>query len=211
MVTMSYDGKSPSDFGNSFDKNAGSAHVGDLEIRCATLNQLSDTDIEQLDAVRTRALDSYERETGNVVERTPIREELQTLPSGLTTLDKLVLRAYYKDQLVAYAHVLCGWPHSTEWTIEQLILNPDFRLKGIGTKVVSAIEDLASHAEIRATAIISMPSRPGAESFWNHLGYESEDDGAGENGAAAGSSDAQAGAQAPSAGSNIKILHKSLY
>ena len=174
MVMKSFEDKLPKGFGDFFDKN-GSAHAGDLEIRCTTLDQLTDKDVEQIDAVRERALDSFEHDTGNRVSRVPISEELRMLPEGLTPLDKLVLRAYEGDKLVAYAHVLCGWPHSTEWTIEQLILNPDYRLKGIGTRVVSAIEELANHAEIRATAIMSMPSRPGAASFWNKLGYETEE------------------------------------
>lgn len=172
MVSMSFDGRSPRGFRGDLGADENSRVRDGLTITCVTLDQLGEKDVEQLDAARTRALDAFEEANGIDLSRKPIKEELDHLPDGLTPLDKLILRAYEGDSLVAYAHVLCGWPLPTEWTVEQLILDPQHRLQGIGTKVIEEIESLASSAEIRTTSILSVPTRPGAASFWNALGYQ---------------------------------------
>lgn len=173
MVTMMPTGEEPpKGFEGYFDSKKVRAAQRDLYITCVTLAQLTPAEIAELDELRTRALDNYVATTGNEVCRTSIEEELALTPKGTASADKLVFRAYQKDVLVAYAHVLCGWPKPNEWTVEQLLLDPTHRLKGIGTKVITAIENLARTAEVRAASILSLPSRPGAQTFWSHLGYE---------------------------------------
>lgn len=195
MVSMSFEGKSPRGFGGDLGADdTGRARDG-LTITCVTLNQLSEKDVAQMDEARTRALDAFEKSNGVDLVRKPITEELNYLPEGMTPLDKLIVRAYEKDTLVAYAHVLSGWPRATEWTVEQLILDPQHRLQGIGTKVIQEIESLASSAEIRTTAILSVPTRPGAASFWNTLGYQ---DSAEELGPTLGQE-------------NLRVMRKGLY
>lgn len=177
MVTMMPTGEEPpKGFEGYFNDKKARAAQGDLTINCVTLSQMAPGEIAELDELRTRALDNYCATTGNEVRRIPIEEELELAPSGSTPSDKLIFRAYQKGTLVAYAHVLCGWPKHNEWTVEQLLLDPTYRLKGIGTKLISAIENLARTAEVRAASILSLPSRPGAQSFWCHLGYEDKTD-----------------------------------
>ena len=173
MVTMMPTGEEPpKGFEGYFNDKKTRAAQGDLVINCVTVSQMAPAEIVELDELRTRALDNYCATTGNEVRRIPIIEELELAPKGSTPSDKLVFRAYQRGELVAYAHVLCGWPEANEWTVEQLLLDPTYRLKGIGTKVIGAIENLARTAEVRAASILSLPSRPGAQSFWEHLGYE---------------------------------------
>lgn len=144
-----------------------------LRITCSTLSQLSDKEVAELDALRQRALDNYESASGDHVERRPIREELGCVPgvAGLAPSDKLVFRSYDGDELIAYADVACGWPRPIEWTVLQLLLDPAHRLKGVGSALIGSIERLARTAEVRATSILSLPTRDGATSFWEHLGY----------------------------------------
>lgn len=172
MVTMMSTGdEAPKGFEGYFTDKERDAK-GALTIDCVALKQLSQGEIDEMDALRTRALDNYTATTGNELERISIHDELALAPEGSDPAEKLIFRAYKGGDLVAYAHVLCGWPRANEWTVEQLLLDPTYRLKGIGTKVIGAVESLARTAEARTTSILSLPSREGAQSFWNHLGYE---------------------------------------
>lgn len=162
----------PKGFEGYFNDKQANEDKGGIEINCVTLSQMASGEILELDELRQRALDNYTATTGQEVTRLPIQEELELAPAGSTPSDKLIFRAYVDGALVAYAHVLCGWPRPNEWTVEQLLLDPTHRLKGIGTKVIASIEALARTAEIRAASILSLPTRDGAESFWMHLGYE---------------------------------------
>ena len=117
MVTMMPTGEEPpKGFEGYFNDKKARAAQGDLTINCVTLSQMAPGEIAELDELRTRALDNYCATTGNEVRRIPIEEELELAPSGSTPSDKLIFRAYQKGTLVAYAHVLCGWPKHNEWS-----------------------------------------------------------------------------------------------
>lgn len=161
----------PKGFEGYFNEKQTQGERAGLEINCVTLSQIAPGEIAELDELRQRALDNYTATTGHEVTRLPIREELELAPQGSTPSDKLIFRAYESGVLVAYAHVLCGWPRANEWTVEQLLLDPTRRLKGIGSKLIDSVEQLARTAEVRATSILSLPTRDGSSSFWDHLGY----------------------------------------
>ncbi len=131
-----------------------------------------------LASLRERALTNFAEQTQDafVMPKESAREELFRLPEGKELDDKLVLRAIAEDTVVAYCHVLCGWPRANEWTIEQLLLDPEHRLKGIGSLLIKQIERLAETAEVRATQILSVPSRPRSSEFWSTIGYEDQTD-----------------------------------
>lgn len=162
----------PKGFEGYFNDKQSREDQGGLQINCVTLSQMAPSEVFELDELRQRALDNYTKSTGQQVKQLPIREELELAPAGSTPSDKLIFRAYDDGSLVAYAHVLCGWPRSNEWTVEQLLLDPTHRLKGIGSKLIDSIESLARTTEVRAASILSLPTRENAESFWEHLGYE---------------------------------------
>ncbi len=170
MVTT--DEEAPKGFEGYFADKQDPENREGLVMNCVTLSQMASSEIAELDELRRRALDNYEATTGKEAMRLPINEELGLAPEGSTSSDKLIFRAYKDGSLVAYAHVLCGWPCANEWTVEQLLLDPTHRLQGIGSKLIDAIEQLARTAEVRATSILSLPTRDGAESFWRHLGYQ---------------------------------------
>ncbi len=66
---------------------------------------------------------------------------------------------------------LTEWPEHDDWSIEQLVLDPAYHLHGVGSTLVSSVENLARTAEARAASIFSIPSRPTSPSFWCHMGY----------------------------------------
>lgn len=172
MVKLPTGDESPKGFEGYFADKRARDEQGAVRLDCVSVSQLAGEEIAALDALRERALANFTKTTGHEVVHAPIMEELARVPEGKSLSDKLVFRAFHEGHLVAYVHVICGWPKNNEWTIEQLLLDPEHRLQGIGTKLIQDVESLAETAEVRATSILSIPSRPGSDSFWSTIGYE---------------------------------------
>ncbi len=152
------------------DKWRAASRTG-VQIGYVGMNQLSRPEIVELEKLRDRALENFMSATGHELHPLPIEEELELAPEGKSISDKLLFRAYNDGTLVAYAHVIMGWPKSDEWAIEQLLLDPVHRLQGIGSRLIAEVEEVARTAEVKATSILSLPTRPDSESFWKHVGY----------------------------------------
>lgn len=162
----------PKGFEAYFAHKKVSAQREKLKALCYSINQLDGRDLSDLEALRFAALKSYEELTGVVLPYSNLYDELHDLPEGHQLSDKLVIKAYdEQDELAAYAQVICSWPSYNSWTIDQLLLHPDKRGKGIGSKLIHIIENLARTAEVKVTSILSIPARPYSESFWETIGY----------------------------------------
>lgn len=151
-----------------------------LEIQCTPLVHLTTAEQADVERLRARALENYEKTTGYTLEKQPFYEEFFCVPDGVRREDKLIFRAFDKGTLIAYAQVICGWPAHNEWAVDQLIIDPASARQGIGSKLINQIENIARTAEITATSIVSLPTRPESDSFWRAIGYS--DEGIDENG-----------------------------
>lgn len=149
-----------------------SAQREHLKVLCYSVKDLVRKDLSDLEALRAAALENYEKSSGIELKSSSLLAELKDRPRGRTLSDKLVVKAYnLDDELVAYAQVICGWPQHNSWAIDQLLLDPNKTRQGLGSKLINIIENLARTAEVQATSIISLPSRPNSESFWKAIGY----------------------------------------
>lgn len=149
-----------------------SAQREKLKVLCYSINQLEGRDLSDLEALRFAALTSYEQSTGIVLPHSSLYDELHDIPEGHQLSDKLVIKAYDEsEELVAYAQVICSSPDFNSWTIDQLLLHPEKQGRGIGSKLINIIENLARTAEVQVTSILSIPERPYSESFWESIGY----------------------------------------
>ena len=142
-----------------------------FKVTCITADCLLPDDLAQIEEVRRAALTEYISATGNELEVPTFAEELLQVPAGMELSDRLVLRAFDGEDLAGYIQVLTEWPEHDEWSIEQLVLDPAYHLHGVGSTLVSSVENLARTAEARAASIFSIPSRPTSPSFWCHMGY----------------------------------------
>lgn len=156
----------------SFFGQAQARSSADLTFACTPVSKLGQDDIARLEELRSLALRQFVQDTGCSLAPSSLKEELEFLPPHKTLDEKLLVSACYSGELVAYCHVLCGWPQASEWAIEQLLLRPQHRLHGIGSKLIAFVEELARTAEVRATSILSLPSRPNSASFWDFVGYQ---------------------------------------
>lgn len=156
----------------SFFGQADTHAHSELTFSCVPVSKLTVEEIHQLASLRDAALGRFMQDTGCILPSSTIQEELEFLPPKKTLDEKLLVSAWHDGELVAYCHVLCGWPCTSEWAIEQLLLKPQHRLHGIGSKLIAFVEELARTAEVRATSILSLPSRPNSTSFWDFVGYQ---------------------------------------
>ncbi|MDR3037253.1 MAG: GNAT family N-acetyltransferase [Coriobacteriales bacterium] len=141
-----------------------------LRIDCAFISQLHRSEILEIEALRALALANVGSLVGLTNEIISFDHEISLLP-GKQASDKLMFRAYRGKVLVGYALVVIGWPNPSEWVIQHLVINPEFRLQGIGTDIVKKIEDFAQRSEVDAASLFAIPLEERGTRFWEDIGY----------------------------------------
>ena len=141
-----------------------------LSINSVVLSQLARVELSEIESVRSRALSLITTITGLTDDTLPFKKE-SNLIADKSASEKLLFRAYLGKKLVAYALIIINWPDQGEWAIQHMIVDPDYRLKGIGSSIVAAIEEFASSPEVGATAICAIPIQESGIAFWQDKGY----------------------------------------
>ena len=144
----------------------------EVRVRSVSATQLTSLEIRELEIIRKAAIERIRETVGNRGFEITFDREMNLWPAFKTPSDKLLFRAYDSEgSLMGYALVVRGWPTATEWTIQHLIIDPEFRLKGAGKTVIEAIESDALKTE-SIDAIRAVPVERSGDSFWTFLGYE---------------------------------------
>jgi GNAT superfamily N-acetyltransferase len=141
-----------------------------LTIDSVVLSQLARLELAEIETLRSRAL-SFITTLIGLTDDTLTFEKETNLIAHKSASEKLLFRAYLGKKLVGYALVIISWPNQGEWVIQHMIIDPQYRLKGIGTGIVTAIEELASSAEVGASAICAIPVQESGIAFWQDKGY----------------------------------------
>ena len=141
-----------------------------LFIDSVILSQIAHIEVAEIETLRTKALSTITMLSGLADDSLTFEREVNIIPDKSIS-EKLLFRAYLNKELVGYALVIIGWPNKSEWVIQHLLVNPDYRLQGIGSSIVAAIEEFAISSEVDATRIFAIPVEERGTSFWNNLGY----------------------------------------
>jgi GNAT superfamily N-acetyltransferase len=151
--------------------------VDGLRIDCAFISQLARIELAEIEAMRKRAFSNIGSLVGLTNEITSFEEEISILP-GKEGSSKLLFRAYSEKALIGYALVVIGWPNKGDWVIQHLIIDPLFRLQGVGSSIVRKAEKYALDSEVESTNIFAIPLQEKGIRFWQDMGYavESERD-----------------------------------
>jgi GNAT superfamily N-acetyltransferase len=147
--------------------------VDDLRVDCAFISQLARIEFAEIEAMRKRAFSGVRSLIGLTNEVISFEREINILP-GKEASDKLLFRAYQGKTLVGYALVVIGWPDKGGWVIQHLVINPEFRLQGIGSTIVRKVEKFALNSEVEATGIFAIPLEERGARFWQDMGYAVE-------------------------------------
>jgi GNAT superfamily N-acetyltransferase len=147
--------------------------VDGLRVDCAFISQLAKIERAEIEAMRKRAFSGVGSLVGLTNEVTSFEQEINILP-GKEASDKLLFRAYQGKTLTGYALVVIGWPDKGGWVIQHLIIDPEFRLKGVGSTIVRKVEDFALRSEVETTGVFAIPLEERGVRFWQDLGYVAE-------------------------------------
>jgi GNAT superfamily N-acetyltransferase len=144
--------------------------VDALRIDCAFISQFARIELAEIDAMRRRAFAGISSLVGLTNELISFEQETGILSSRKAS-DKLLFRAYRDKSLVGYALVVIGWPKKGDWVIQHLVIDPQFRLQGIGSAIVKKVEKYALGSEVEATSIFAIPLQRTGMNFWQDMGY----------------------------------------
>jgi GNAT superfamily N-acetyltransferase len=142
---------------------------------------LTADDLAEIHDLRCRGADFFAETGDDPPTLESLRADLEDLPEGFTSADEAMYRAYIAaddggrpDALVAYAEVLRGWPDAHGWIIGILLVDSALRSKGIGPRVVEAVERDARAAGVSQLVVGVISSRDRSLAFWKREGFTRE-------------------------------------
>jgi GNAT superfamily N-acetyltransferase len=141
-----------------------------VHVHGSLLSQLSRGELREIERLRKKALDRVREYLGLTDEPQAFAEEKDIIPDKSAS-DKMIFCARLEHQLVGYGFVVIGWPENSSWLIQHMIIDPDFRLKGIGSALVDKIETYALDSDIDAASIFAIPIQKSGIEFWHEHGY----------------------------------------
>lgn len=143
----------------------------EIVINSVFVSQLADIELAELEQLRKLAMHGIVEIIGAAHEDISFEKELSVLP-GTDDSDWVIFRAYRNNRLLGYALMVIGWPEKGEWVIQHMIINPDNRNQGIGTKIVNKIEDYARNSQPAESACLSaIPIEEAGRKFWELREY----------------------------------------
>jgi GNAT superfamily N-acetyltransferase len=144
-----------------------------VSVKGVFVSQLAKSEIAAIEVVRTKALSSINTLVGLTNDILTFEHEMNII-ADKSVSDKMLFLAHKDAALAGYALVLIGWPNPGVWTIQHMVINPDHRLQGVGTTIVSKIESYALSSDVASDNIYAIPIERAGTSFWKYLGYTEE-------------------------------------
>lgn len=174
MVQMPTGDEAPAGFEKLYAAREAVPKQGEITVNLVTVSQLANSERAEISNLRKRAQDYFEAVGGHEATRETFEDWLAFSPSEVSRSSQLIVRAYSGRYLTGYSHVLCGLYGPDEWTILTVVVDPSFRLQGVGTKMTEKIESYARRSSVRAVNFAAVPTHDGDTSFWGSAGYTDE-------------------------------------
>jgi GNAT superfamily N-acetyltransferase len=156
-----------------YESIAAEPQTDDLRVDCAFISQLAKIEFAEIEEMRHAAFSRVNELIGLTHEIVPFDREINILP-GKEDSDKVLFRAYRGNVLVGYALVVIGWPEKSAWTIQHLVINPEYRLQGVGSVIVDKAEKYAHDSAVAASSLFAIPLEEKGTDFWKAHGYAEE-------------------------------------
>ena len=142
-----------------------------LRIDRVAATQLSSLEKREIKRIRDKAFALLRTASGAAELGFSFEDELALWPRGKDASDKLIYRGYYEGALCGYAVVVTGWPEPSSWTIQHIVVDPDYRHRGGGLYVVRAIEQDILETTEGIDELVSFPLALTDNGFWPNLGF----------------------------------------
>jgi ribosomal protein S18 acetylase RimI-like enzyme len=141
----------------------------------AELRPLGEDDVPALQALIERAADHYELVYGHPPGPAEAHSTYAVLPEGTSSYDDKLLFGIAGDdgELAGFADVVRDWPEPGTWALGMLLLVPEARGRGLGSRALAALEERAVDEGARRMRLGVDRVNERARAFWDRHGYRS--------------------------------------
>jgi len=144
----------------------------DLDLSPHTATRLTLADAPALQRLCERCSDYYEMEEGVSTPPNAAEHVLNSLPPGKTHADKHVIGIVAPDgELVGVLELVRDCPGEREWWLGLLLLEPDARTAGLGSRVLHEVERAVAAAGGTVIHLGVLEHNASAERFWRRHGF----------------------------------------
>ncbi len=147
-----------------------SAHIDAISLHGAELRELAEADLGELQALFERCPDYFLAHEGRPPAAGEARDEWDSVPAG-TPRSHLHILGVFAADLVGVVEVLRDWPRPGTWNIGLLLLEPATRGRGLGDRVMRAVDALATRRGADTLRISAIPANTRGMAFWKRLGF----------------------------------------
>ncbi len=137
------------------------------------VTKVGEAEVPALQALHERCHVFLELVYGHPPEPDSAARLLAELPEGRSVEDKFLFGLYPEGErsMVGTLEVIRSFPEAGEWFIGFLVLDPEYRSAGLGTRFVDAFEAWVRGQGATGLRLIVQEVNPGALRFWQHRGY----------------------------------------
>lgn len=96
---------------------------------------------------------------------------LATLPAGKTPCHKEVLGIYKRQRLLGIVDLIRDFPHHKTWYIGLLLIDPDYRNRGLGTAIIQSLKRILASRGVHSLRLSVATHNWDALLFWDTLGF----------------------------------------
>lgn len=136
------------------------------------IRRLASEDAPLLQDLWMRCTDFHELQEGEPTRDTAGMEDLAALPPGKAADDKFAFGISVHERLVGYADLVRDYPVPGEWSLGLLLVDPQVRSRGLGSRVYAALAGWAREQGADSVLIGVPEHNPGAARFWRRQGFE---------------------------------------
>ncbi|HEU4560340.1 MAG TPA: GNAT family N-acetyltransferase [Longimicrobium sp.] len=143
-----------------------------LNLPSHTTTRLTLDDAPALQRLCERCGDYYEMEEGAPARPNAAEHLLTGLPPGKTPADKHMLAIHSAaGELVGVLDLIENYPAEGEWWLGLLLLDPQARTAGLGSRILSAVKEAVAAEGGTAIYLGVLEHNAPAERFWRRHGF----------------------------------------
>lgn len=136
------------------------------------IRRLASEDAPLLQDLWVRCTEFHELQEGEPTRDNAGAEDLAALPPGKVADDKFAFGIAVHERLIGYADLVRDHPTRGEWSLGLLLLDPQERSRGLGSRIYAALARWAHEQGAESVLIGVLEHNPRAARFWMRQGFE---------------------------------------
>lgn len=142
------------------------------------LDRRSDDDINLLQELCEESEDFFVTITDNPPAKDEAKNYLEALPPDKSYDDKFALGVFDKDdnRLIGFLDIIKDYRENSRWCLATLIISPRYRGKGIGSRVLSNLENFVIRQGGNTIILVVQEQNKKGYNFWQLKGFKKYDE-----------------------------------